>query len=203
MQRFKVVYRRYQDPLSIRTWGKGNWTQLLLANQFAQFVGWGGRFAGSRCRLACTATPVQLHLYSYTCTATPKSSKTVAEVQKLPPLLQTSTNSGTLRSTAKCYGAKPRQGCVTFQWARSLSFQLCHRSTDTAIQSSLSSTEGCVTFQCSFTEYDHGFTVWKLDVLGRDVIIGIICVLRAASSSTFLRVTNPGVLSDQTIDARS
>ena len=43
MQRFKVVYRRYQDPLSIRTWGKGNWTQLLLANQFAQFVGWGGR----------------------------------------------------------------------------------------------------------------------------------------------------------------
>ena len=60
-------------------------------------------------------------------------------MQKLPPLLQTSTNSGTLRSTAKCYGAKPRQGCVTFQWARSLSFQLCHRSTDTAIQSSLSS----------------------------------------------------------------
>ena len=41
----------------------------------------------------------------------------------------------------------------------------------------------------SFTEYDRGFTVWKLDVrgLGRDVIIGIICVLRAASSSTFLR----------------
>jgi hypothetical protein len=150
-------------------------------------------------------------------------------VQKLPPLLQTSTNSGTLRSTAKCYGAKPRQGCVTFQWARSLSFQLCHRSTDTAIQSSLSSTEGCVTFQCSFTEYDHGFTVWKLDVLGRDVIIGIICVLRAASSSTFLRaqascqtkqstpgvsgsarrwkvkldLAAPGVVSDQTIDARS
>ena len=155
-------------------------------------------------------------------------------MQKLPPLLQTSTNSGTLRSTAKCYGAKPRQGCVTFQWARSLSFQLCHRSTDTAIQSSLSSTEGCVTFQCSFTEYDHGFTVWKLDVrgLGRDVIIGIIgiiCVLRAASSSTFLRaqascqtkqstpgvsgsarrwkvkldLAAPGVVSDQTIDARS
>ena len=84
----------------------------------------------------------------------------------------------------------------------------------------------------SFTEYDHGFTVWKLDVLGRDVIIGIIgiiCVLRAASSSTFLRaqascqtkqstpgvsgsarrwkvkldLAAPGVVSDQTIDARS
>ena len=52
----------------------------------------------------------------------------------------------------------------------------------------------------SFTEYDH---VWKLDVrgLGRDVIIGIIgiiCVLRAASLSA-----GPGVVSDQTIDARS
>ena len=119
--------------------------------------------------------------------------------------------------------------CATVNKHGSLSFQLCHRSTDTAIQSSLSSTEGCVTFQCSFTEYDHGFTVWKLDLLGRDVIIGIICVLRAASSSTFLRaqascqtkqstpgvsgsarrwkvkldLAAPGVVSDQTIDARS
>ena len=37
-----------------------NFDQLIFR------VGWGGRFAGSRCRLACTATPVQLHLYSYT-----------------------------------------------------------------------------------------------------------------------------------------
>ena len=67
---------------------------------------------------------------------------------------------------------------------------------------------GGISFACSeatfsmgsFTEYDH---VWKLDVrgLGRDVIIGIIgiiCVLRAASLSA-----GPGVVSDQTIDARS
>ena len=160
------------------------------------------------------------------------TSATVFEdsnVQKCPPVEYFH-----LPSVCVCLSlsAKSRQGCVTFQWARSLSFQLCHRSTDTAIQSSLSSTEGCVTFQCSFTEYDHGFTVWKLDVLGRDVIIGIIgiiCVLRAASSSTFLRaqascqtkqstpgvsgsarrwkvkldLAAPGVVSDQTIDARS
>eukprot|EP00802_Teleaulax_amphioxeia_P031342 Tamp_34525.p1 GENE.Tamp_34525~~Tamp_34525.p1 ORF type:complete len:178 (+),score=0.47 Tamp_34525:1-534(+) len=72
-----------------------------------------------------------------------------------------------------------------FQWARSLSFQLCHRSTDTAIQSrrykhDISTDIKIRTWGrgCHLRAQKQRFQ-WARSLSFRgDIIIGIICVLR-------------------------